>query len=226
MAPPKKSAPRARRPAALDAAELLRMAAQGEAPPLFLVTGHDYYSRDAILAELRRLLVAEGFEAFDAAAISGEEVAGEGFADQAEMLPMGGMAGGRRFLLVRRAEKIKERELPALSRYAASPAPTCCAVLVFTETKGPVLTALKKTAPVLDLPAPRDYQMARWLETQARRLRVPIEADAARAIAERAGEDHVEAMSELEKAALAGGGRKITRAMIEDLAGPGRDTNV
>ena len=143
MAAPKARSPRAKKPRALDPVDLLQAAAKGEIVPMLLVTGQDWFSRDAVLAELRKTIVAEGFEGFDASTAGGEEITGEGLVNQADMLAMGGMAGGSRYILVRRAEKIKERELEPLSRYAASPGPGSCLVLVFDEAKGAVLTALK-----------------------------------------------------------------------------------
>jgi len=216
-----------RRPAGLDPLELLEAAGQGEAPPLLLVTGQDYFSRDAILVELQRALLAEGFEAFDRLSMDGEEVTGEGLVNQAELLAMGGMAGGRRFILVRRAEKIRERETEPLARFAGAGGAVGgnCVALVFSESKGAVLTALKKTALVLDFPAPRDYQLARWLEAQAKRLKIPLETDAARALADLSGEDYVGAVSQLMAASLVSGGARIGRALIETLSAGGRDTN-
>jgi len=133
--------------------------------------------------------------------------------------------------LVRRADKIREREAGRLEAYAASPASSACVVLVFDEGKGAVLTALKRPAPAIDFPAPRDYQLARWLEGQARRMKVAMDPDAARALADLSGEDYLGAMSELQRAALhadqgkKGSTRRITREAIEQLATRGRDTS-
>jgi len=222
MAPAKKP----RRPASLDPVELLAAAGDRKAPPMVLVTGQDGFSRDAVLQELGRALLAEGFEGFDGTSIGGEEVSGENLVNQAEMMPMGGMAGGSRFILVRRAEKIRERELEPLTRLAGMSLGGSCVALVFYEAKGAALTALKKVAPVLEFPAPRDYQLARWLEAQARRLKLQLDPDAARALADLVGEDYVGAMSELQKAAINCGGKRITRQVIEQSAAEGRDTNV
>ncbi|HZI93243.1 MAG TPA: DNA polymerase III subunit delta [Patescibacteria group bacterium] len=224
MAPP--AARKPRKPAALDPVELLKLAAAGQAPPLLLVTGQDIFSRDAILEQLRTALVAEGFEGFDVAVVAGEETTGDRLINLAEALPMGGVAGGSRFILVRRAEKLKERDLEALEGYAGSPTPSSCVTLVFGPTKATTITGLKKLAPVLDFPAPRDYQLARWLEAQAKRLKIQLDADGARALAELAGEDFVAAMSELDRTALNANGARITRRMVEEQAGAGRDTNV
>lgn len=211
------------RVASLDPIELIASARRGEPVPLVVVTGRDYFSRDAILDELRRALVTEGFEVFNYAALSGEEVSGSELADQADMMAMG---GGCRHLLVRRAEKIREKEVEPLLKYAASPAPSSCVVFVFEELKGAAWTGLGKMAPGLDFPAPRDYQLARWLDAQARRLKVALEPDAAKLLAEISGEDHVGAFSDLQRAALAAGGGRITRKTIAEIIARGRDTNV
>lgn len=214
-----------RRPAGLDPIDLLERARDRQPPPVLLVAGQDCFSRDAVLAELRKTLVAEGFEGLDSAAVDAEEITGDGLVNQAEVLPMGGMAGGSRFLHVRRAEKMKERDLETLGRYATSPTPSTCMVLVFGESKGSVLTTLRKVAPLLEFPAPRDYQLSRWVEAQAARLGIRIEPDAARALAELSGENYVAAMSGLQVAALNSTGHRITRGMIEEQSGSSQDTN-
>lgn len=211
------------RVASLDPIEVIASARRGEPVPLVVVTGRDYFSRDAILAELRRALVTEGFEVFNYSVLSGEEVSGSELADQADMMAMG---GGCRHLLVRRAEKIREKEVEPLLKYAAAPSPSSCVVYVFEELKGSAWTGLGKTTPCLDFPAPRDYQLARWLDAQARRLKVVLEPDAAKLLAEISGENHVGAFSDLQKAALAAGGGRVTRKTIAEHIGSGRDTNV
>lgn len=224
----RKPAAGSRRTAA-DPVAIVTAAGRGEAPPLVVVTGQDYFSRDAILEELRRALVAEGFEAFNYASVSGEEVDASRVTSQAEMMPMGGT---HRMILVRRADRVREREVETLAGYAASPSSSTCLVFVFDQAKGALLTALKKHAVLLEFKPPRDYQLARWLQAQAVRIGLSLDADAARALADLMGENYVGAMSELQVAALAaraggrGGGKpKVTRALIEAIAARGHDTN-
>jgi DNA polymerase III delta subunit len=138
------------------------------------------------------------------------------------MMPMG---GGRRWIQVRRADRIREKDIEPLARYAASPSPDTCLIFVFDQGKNAALTALAKSAPGVDFPAPRDYQLAGWLQSQARRLGFQLAPDAARALSDLSGEDYAGAMSELQRAALAARGGRITRKTIDDLAGRGRDTN-
>lgn len=211
------------RAALLEPLGMLAAARRAEPIPVMAVTGRDYFSRDAILEELRKALVAEGFELFNYAAFSGEELSGAELADQADMMAMG---GGCRHLLVRRAEKIREKEIEPLQRYAASPSPSTSVVFVFEELKGTAWTSLGKTLPVMEFPAPRDYQLARWLDAQARRLKVALEPDAGRLLAELRGDDHVAAYSDLLRAALEAAGGRVTRAVVAEILARGRDTNV
>ncbi|HEY3175638.1 MAG TPA: DNA polymerase III subunit delta [Candidatus Polarisedimenticolia bacterium] len=208
--------------ASREPAALVELVRRGEPLPILLATGRDWYTRDAFLNEIRRSVVTGGFEAFNETLSWGEEISGADLVDQAEMMPMG---GGRRFILVRRADRIRERDVEPLARYAASPSPDTCLILVFDPGKNAALAALGKLAPAVDFAAPRDYQLARWLEAQARRLGLRLEPDAARALSELSGEDHIGAMSWLQRAGLAAAGAPITRKTIEELAGQGRDTN-
>jgi DNA polymerase III subunit delta len=206
---------------------VLAGAARGESPALIVITGRDLFTRDAFLAELRALLVPEGFEAFNAAFLWGDETRGPDIVSQAEMLPMLASPHARRFVLVRRADKLKEADADALEAYAGAPADTACVVLVFEQGKAPVLAALKSSGTHLDFAAPRDYQLSRWLEGQARRLRIAVEPDAARALADSYGEDHIGAMSALQRAALEAGSDKpkVTRRLIEAQSTRDRDAN-
>jgi len=212
-----------------DPVALCEAAKRGEAPPVVVITGQDYFSRDAIIDALRDALVPEGLEGFNATSIPGEELDAGDLVNQAGMLPMGGT---HRWILVRRADRVREREVETIAAYAAAPSPTTCVVFVFDSAKGSLLTALKKSSVAMDFKPPRDYQLARWLEAQAARLGVALDTDAARALADLMGENYVGAMSELQTAALCaprGSGRgskpRVTRALVERVVGRGHDTN-
>ena len=224
-APRSPSARSARSP--LDPQTLIAAARKGECPAVIVITGRDYFTRDAVLSELKQALVPEGFEAFNYETLSGESVSGGDLVNRAEMLPMFPAQSdgpGRRLIVVRRADKIKERDAEIVGRYAGAPSATTCLVFVAESGKAPLLTALKKTASTLDLPAPRDYQLARWLQAQATRARVPLDPEAARLLADLSGEDHVAAMSYLTRASLNTKGR-VTRVSIEEMMAQARDTN-
>ncbi len=205
----------------LDEPGIARALREGTLPPVLLATGRDYFTRDAVLEGLRKKLVPEGFEAFNYRVFSGEEVSGADLVRQAEPLPMG---AGHRLLIVRRAEGLKQADCQVLAEYAASPVPTTVMVLVCGEGRPPVLAALRKAAHVADFPAPRDYQLGRWLEEQASRKQIPLESEAARVLAQIVGDDYVAAMSELERAALNTKG-KITARIVEELMTPRKDKN-
>ncbi|HET6372488.1 MAG TPA: DNA polymerase III subunit delta [Candidatus Polarisedimenticolia bacterium] len=221
MAPARRTTARAAR--GTTPAALLQAAGGGTPPSVLVITGRDSFTREWLLSGLRGALVPAGFEAFNYASFSGEDVVGEDLILSAGMLPMG---GSHRMLVVRRAERIRDRELPALARYASSPSSSTCLCLVCEGSeKATLASALGAGATCLDLPAPRDYQLARWLEEQARRLDLPLDSDAARTLAEIAGEDFVGAMSQMQTAALAAAGR-ITKKSIERQLTQAKDTNL
>jgi len=224
MPPARKRATRTQAGSKADPAAVLKAASGGTPPPVLVFTGSDSFSRDAILRELGRSLVGEGLEAFNLAVLPGDGLSGDDLVRQAEILPM---AGSHRFITGSRAEKIRQKDAEIIAAYAESPCASTCLAFVCEEAKGPLVTALKKAAVRLDFPAPRDYQLSRWLEAQARRLKIPLEADGARALADLMGDDYIGAMSELERAALsvAGTRKRISRRIVEDLASRGRDTN-
>jgi len=194
----------------------------GEFPNVLLLTGRDIYTRDAMLAEIHEAAVTEGYEAFDDVVLHGDAASGDEVVLQAEVLPMGGRC---RLVRVLRADALREKDAQAVAEYAQNPAPRSCLVLVAEDAKSPIVTALKGTTR-LEFPPPRDYQLARWLEMQAAREKIPIESGTAQALAELMGESFIAAMSELRRAGVAlAPGQRITRAMVEEMASHGRDTN-
>ncbi|MGH9867737.1 MAG: DNA polymerase III subunit delta [Candidatus Polarisedimenticolia bacterium] len=218
---------RAARPAAADPAAVLAGASRGDVPPILAVMGRDLFTRDAFVDELRSLMVTEGFEAFNMVSLWGDDVTGARIVSHCEVLPM--MAGpeGRRFVLVRRADRLRESDAEPLQDYASAPAASTCLVLVFDQGKAPVLAALKEGVVFVDFPPPRDYQLARWLEGQSRRLGMALDAEAARLLAALHGEDHVGAVSALRRAALEAGGDRprVTKHLVEAQATRDLDAN-
>ncbi len=218
----RRAAPRARGGGG-GAEEVIRAARAGACPPLLVMTGPDVFTRDALVALLRGACVAEGFEPFDEAMLWGDTASGEEIVGQAGMLPMGGK---RRFVRVRLADRLREKDAACVGEYADDPAPKTSLVLTCEGGKSPLAAAMKGKGIHLEFPAPRDYQLARWIEMQADRLGIPIEAGASRALADRMGENWIGAFSELRRAAVSlPEGRRIGRDAIASLAGQGRDTN-
>jgi DNA polymerase-3 subunit delta len=204
-----------------DPSDLASAIRSGEIPPVLILTGDDHFTREAIIDSLRSRCVPGGEEAFNYTSASGDEVSGGDLADMAETLPMG---GDRRLIVVRRAEAIPQADAAILARYAASPAASTVLAFVCDGARAPILTALHQSTPVVDCAAPRDYQLAQWLERQAGLRNIRLDPGAARLLASIAGEDYVAAISYLDRAALSAAG-PVTRRAIEDLLPRSRDTN-
>ncbi|MFQ5701634.1 MAG: DNA polymerase III subunit delta [Acidobacteriota bacterium] len=188
------------------------------------MTGRDHYWRDAIVQELRRVTVDEGFEAFDDLSLSGEAVTGTEVVEHVDRFPMGGRY---RLVRVRAAERLREKDAKVIAAYAEAPAPRSKLILVCQQSKAPIIAALRRVALHLDCPAPRDYQLAGWLEGHARRLGLTLEAGAAQALAQMMGEDFIAVMSEMQRAIIEAGGRKpvVTCSRIRQIGAKGRDAN-
>lgn len=194
----------------------------GKSPGVLLVTGKDVFTRDAALALIHEAVVDEGFEAFDDILLHGESASGDDIVMQSEVLPMGGRC---RLIRVKRADALRDKDAEIIAEYAENPSPRTCLVLIAEDGKSPIVTALKGGAR-LEFPPPRDYQLARWLEMQAAREGIPIENGFAQALADLMGESWIAAMSEMRRAAVAlDKGQRLTRAMVEEMASQGRDTN-
>jgi len=195
---------------------------EGRPPGVILVTGKDLFTRDAMLAMIREAAVDKEFGAFDDVLVHGDSASGDDIVLQAEVLPMGGRC---RLVRVPRAEALREKDAKIVAEYAENPAPRSCLVLIAEDGRSPIVSALK-SGTRLEFAPPRDYQLARWLEMQAEREKIPIESGTAQALAELMGESFIAAMSELRRAAVSlPPGKRVTRAMVEEMASAGRDTN-
>jgi len=169
--------------------------------PVYLVSGDDDAKVDAWRARVRARAEAErgagGLEGFDARQTPPEQVA----ATLAELT----FDTGTRFLLVDDAGAWKAGQLEPLEQALAQPVPDTVLVLV---VRGKPLKGLTKIVEgaggeCRDYPAPKPWELPRWVAGQARELGLSIDKEAARALVDTAGPSQQRLSRELEKLALA-----------------------
>ena len=169
--------------------------------PVYLVSGDDDAKVDAWRARVRARAEAErgagGLEGFDARQTPPEQVA----ATLAELT----FDTGTRFLLVDDAGAWKAGQLEPLEQALAQPVPDTVLVLV---VRGKPLKGLTKIVEgaggeCRDYPAPKPWELPRWVAGRARELGLSIDKEAARALVDTAGPSQQRLSRELEKLALA-----------------------
>jgi DNA polymerase III subunit delta len=187
--------------------------------PVYLLGGTDRPKIRRALMRLRTRLGDEALEVLDAAEATG--------ADAVAALNAMGLFGaeGGRLVLVEGVEHWKADDIAAVAEYVREPTPGSILALVAEEPlKSTALAeACSKVgrALVFDVPKPRD--LPGWVRQQFERHETQVDADAARALVEIAGEDAASLSAEIDKLAAWAAGEPVTRADVERLAVPSHD---
>jgi DNA polymerase-3 subunit delta len=189
--------------------------------PAYLLAGSEPLLRDDALAALRRTVLGDGPVEFNSDRLEGDDAAPDRLADALRTLPI---LGPRRLGWLREPVggrggwKALADALPALVR--AQP-PDARSVLVVTA--GAVdrrlawvkAFAAEPAAMVECEPPKHARELVAFVRTEAKRIGVRIEGDAAELLAERVGPQLLRLRGEVDKAALlAGAGQTITRAHV------------
>jgi DNA polymerase III subunit delta len=137
---------------------------------------------------------------------------------------------GRRIVVVRAAETLAERSSAALLEYAMSPSPTSVLVLLAERELPPghwLIRALPPAAVVL-LTLPTGRGLGGWLRARARAAGIDLAEDAAQMLVDLVGDDPGTLVTELEKAALAGGpdNRRVGAREVEEVVGARRARSI
>jgi DNA polymerase III delta subunit len=203
-------------PPKITPADLVRALAKGVRAPIYVLAGPESVLRDQCLKALKRDLIDPEFESFNYRMMEPSGLHGTSFSEELHLLPMG---GGSRLLVISPADGFLKDQLASLTAYAADSASTGHLVLVV----GALKEGLKKAvagAVFIDCSSPYEDKLPQLLASQAKELGVSLDRDAGAYLTALCGRDLSRASIELSKAAeQAGAGGKITRRMVEALAG-------
>ena len=172
-----------------------------ELKPVYLVAGDDDERIDAWRARVRKRADEErgpgGLESFDARSQGPEDVA----AALAEL----SFATGTRYLLVNGAEAWKAGQLSPLEAALKQMPPDTVFVLIVRGKPLKALTDAVKAAggEVRECPAPKAWELPKWVAERARELGLQVEPDAAKELVSRVGSSQQRLARELEKLAVA-----------------------
>jgi DNA polymerase-3 subunit delta len=169
--------------------------------PAYLVAGDDDERIDAWRARVRKRADEErgpgGLESFDARTHAPEDVAGA----LAEL----SFSTGTRYLLVDGVEAWKAGQLEPLEAALEQMPPDT--VLVLIARGNPVKQLVKAVeaagGELRDCPAPKAWELPKWVVERGRELGLQIEKDAAKELVSRVGTSQQRLARELEKLALA-----------------------
>ncbi len=193
---------------------------RGEIAPVYALTGEEPYLVGRCLTALRRAVLGEE------GAVGGSNLNldvydlrehGLGAAmNAARTLPM---FARRRLVIIRDVGELPGEQQAPLLEYLRDPNPSTCLVLVLPgriDGRLKFVQALRKGGFLHEFPPLRDWQLPDWLAAEARRRRLRLDPEAARALAEATGPDLGRLSLCLEQAALhAGAEAPVTTADVE-----------
>ncbi|MGH7233475.1 MAG: DNA polymerase III subunit delta [Nitrospiraceae bacterium] len=193
------------------------------AGPLYLVSGEEDYLRDQAIARIKAAVLgddAAGMGDFNIDVLYGDE------SDASEILARAGEVpafAARRLVLVKGAEKLSARNGEALLPYLKSPCEMTTLVFAAPKLDGrtKLAMALKERAVVVECGPLPDQQVMGWIQTEAGRLGIRVNEDAALLLRDLVGSASLSLVKrELEKlAAYVGDGRTVGPADVEAVRG-------
>ena len=200
--------------AAID--QVFRELDAGKVRPVLVLVGTETLLIERAIAAARAVTVGEqGIPGFNEDLFQGDQVDAQAVVNAARTMPM---MAERRFVLVRRVDKMRGDAHAVLAEYVKNPAPEACVVLVAKKLdgNGKLSRAAKKAsarfdAKPLKLPAVRQLAM-----TEAKAKGHPLASDAAHALVDAVGEDLSALDDALERLSLyVGPGQRIDLEAVE-----------
>lgn len=196
-----------------------------ELPPVLVIGGDQDLLRELAVKGIVHSIVGEDESPFAMDKFDGESCDGTTIVGAANLMPM---LGGRRVVVVKRAQKLLEKS-EELQGYVADPAPTT--VLVLELSKSPdrrrkTWKAIEKAATVVSCDAPRPAELSDWVVEQAKIRDLSLGRDGVRYLVSEFGGDLRRLTNELEKLSLYSAGERIDPETIATVLGRGKAQSI
>jgi DNA polymerase-3 subunit delta len=187
----------------------------GRVPAVALIVGEERFFVDRALAALRTAVLGVDGIGLNEDVFEGKGTSAARVLDAARTLPM---LADKRLVLVREAGAIAPSELDKLADYLEQPYESCCLVLVAQALDG--RTRLSKRAAkvgcLVEASGIKLAELRGFVQDEARRRKVRIEADAIAALLDAVGNDLPAIDDALERLSLfVGDGHAIDLAAVE-----------
>lgn len=182
-------------PEPLSAQQFLSRLAKGEPGPLYYLWGEEEFLCERVVTAVRQRVLTAGRSEFNDDRFDAALEAPETILEAARTVPF---LGGQRFVLVEGVEALQRAE--PFHAYCQAPYPETC--LVFTARsapKKPVHDLLMRTAQVVTCKRLSGRSLRKWVEDEAKRLGLTLQAEAGEALIELVGDDLRALHSELVK---------------------------
>jgi DNA polymerase III subunit delta len=202
---------------------LLALWEKGTFHPVYLFAGPDTLQKEEAAALFQKKFLAGDDSGLNVDRLDGQSASAGEILNA--FLTMG-FLGGKRLVLVRRAQELAAAEALRLADGLAA-APAGNALLLFWEDKldnrSVLVQAVKSKGMAVSFWPPFENQLPGWAQERARAAGKELAPEAARALVDLAGGQLPDLAQEIDKLVLYAGGRKvITEADVEALAPEGR----
>lgn len=214
----------------MEPTAFFRTIERGQVPPVALVHGADAQLLDDLLAAVTRALFPEPAHATcDREVLDARETSVESLVSAALTLPL---ASAVRLVAVRHCQSLHAKGGEALGQYVARPNPTTVLLLLADESlrvnrdrkSDHWLLGIVPAATVVEPVIRRGRALEQWLRERAQLDGLTVSEDAARLLAQWVGDDPALLLSEVRKAALAGGpdNRRVGEPEVRAVVGEHR----
>jgi DNA polymerase-3 subunit delta len=213
----------------------LKSIESGQISPLYLLHGEEVYLQEILQSRIEGGLVDPSTADFSLQKLDAEQSSPEEICNAAETLPF---MGGRRLVVVRRAELL-EGKTKELERVFANPPETACLVLISSALKATsaLLKAVQGTGVIVSTQPLKGKALKVAVKRMAARQGLALEGEALELFLERTGGSLRRAASELEKLALNVGGddpttikkdapETLSRERVAEVVDDGRTDNL
>jgi DNA polymerase-3 subunit delta len=212
----------------MDHAGFLAALDRGDVEPVVLLHGREPTLAIEAIGRLARAVCGAGADlALARETVDVRETGIDAAVRAARVLPF---LAGRRVVVARAAETLAEKAAAALLDYARSPSPTSVLVLVAERELegGHWLVRALPPAAVVALALPAGRGLIGWLRGHGRAAGIDLAEDAAQMLVDLVGDDPGALVTELEKAALAGGpdNFRVSGSLVEEAVGVRRARSI
>ena len=218
------------KPSKLAYSQLDKHLATGNPAAAYILNGDQDLLREIALEKIRQVALGDSANDFNLERFDGEKLTADSLVMAANTLPLWGLTGGRRVLIVKRAKRLVEgEEAEPLIGYLKNPSPQTVLVMELEASPDGRRKAWKEIAnlaTIVQCDPLKDWQMEEWIAEQASNLGVTLGGEEVRYLAGEYGSDLRRQLGELEKISLYAGREKLGVEELGALLGRGKAQSI
>ncbi len=217
-------------PSKLAYSQLDKHLATGKLAAAYILNGDQDLLRELALEKISKAALGDAAEDFNLERFDGEKSTPVSLVMAANTLPLLGLTGGRRVLMVKRAKRLVEgTQAELLIGYLKNPSPQTVLVMELEASPDGRRKAWKeiaKNATIVQCDSLKDWQVGDWIAEQARNRGLALGPEEVRYLAGEFGSDLRRQLSELEKISLYAGKKKLGVGELSALLGRGKAQSI